>query len=154
MQILIVYLYFLFFHPFHVSVTDVVYKEKKGFEIAIKLFTDDAELAIKNNYAVSTDLTKINEKNKELISRYLASRFYLQIDNKNFKQTFLGYEVENDAIWCYLEVNYSKKITSLAIVNSIFIDTYSDQINLVNYKNKETELSIRFSEKETKKAVF
>jgi hypothetical protein len=150
MKFLFILLFTFVFHPFHVSVTDLVYKEKKGFEIAVKLFTDDAELAIKNNYNTSVDLTKITDEHKKLVEKYVLSRFFLVIDKKAFKPVFIGYEVENDAIWCYLELNYPKKIKSLEVSNSLLIDTYSDQINLVNYN----DLSFRFSEKETKKAIF
>lgn len=143
----------LFLHPFHVSVTDIKFKEeKKSLQVSTRIFMDDLEEALKMEYQLEKyDILekKDDPETKNWIKNYLLKNFKLSSDSKPLDLKFIGFEFESDVVWCYLEVEKIRKIKNLTVENSLLTSTYSDQENLVHLRAYEQVLSRRMNKKNT-----
>jgi len=64
----------------------------------------------------------------------LEQQFKINVDDQDIKFDFIGKETSEDlaAVWCYLEVPHLKSIKKMTISNSILMDIFDDQKNIVN----------------------
>jgi len=127
-------------HPFHVTVSEIYHNQKNhSLEITMKLFVDDFEKAINSIHNPGINLYKdYNEKMaKQFIASYINDHFVVTINNKVIKLNYLGSEIENDAIWCYLESNDIDTVENIQITSKILLDIYDDQMNLVHFEEKD-----------------
>lgn len=136
----------VFAHPFHISLTEIKWNtETEQLEISQKIFWDDLEIAMSGYHDESIDfLNPANkEKLKQQIELYLLAQNQLWVEGKEIRLNFLGYEVEEDAAWFYLESEKLSKPTSIKVKNSLLIDIFPDQKNVVQfYFDKSSPKSI------------
>jgi hypothetical protein len=121
-------------HKFHVSVTQINYlQEKQSLQIISKIFIDDIERLMRERYDKSVTLTNKNEA--EIISfylqRYLNEKLMLTINDEPITLQFIGKEYDNDIMICYLEVEDVKSIETFEIQNTILLELFEDQQNIV-----------------------
>jgi hypothetical protein len=131
----ILILLFSFFHPFFVSVTEVNHNQKnKAIEISSKIFFDDLELEIEKEFNVKFDIIKPTDKAKvnALIADYLKKHLQIKLDGKIYPMNFIGYEIQEDAAWCYLEIPKINKVSKIEINNNILYQLHKEQINMLN----------------------
>jgi hypothetical protein len=123
-------------HPLYISVTEMNYNATdKNLEISCKIFADDLEKTLANNYKAKVDLTTPADKNEasRLVKEYVKSHLLLKVDNKAALLEFVGFEKENDAIWSYFEVkNITTAPKKIDAVNSILYEAYDKEINLMH----------------------
>lgn len=129
-------------HPFHVSKCDVVYSEKeKSLQIAYHIFIDDLEVGLKNLSSDKLYLATPKEKPsaERLIVSYMKSKFVVSVNKKQLAIDFVGREYAPDklAIWCYFEVNQVLTITELSIQNTVLMEVFDDQKNIVHVVGPE-----------------
>ncbi len=122
-------------HPFHVAVCEIEHDEKKKvLQVSNRVFLDDLEETLNKVYNVRLDV--MNPKNYQLrdslIQHYITSRLIITVDGKQKKRKYLGHEIEDDALWCYIEYYGVKKMTRLSVTNTIFFEMYNDQNILVH----------------------
>lgn len=136
-------------HPFFVTVTDVNHNPKsKTIEISIKIFTDDLEKAILNENKTVLDITNPQNKNRadNLIALYLQKHLKVVLNNKFYPINFVGYQITNEAVWCYLETKKKPKIKTISITNTLLLALYPQQINIINFKAEGKEAHIKLDE--------
>ena len=139
-------------HPFHVSVCEVYHNEdNRSIEISMKIFIDDLELSIQNAGERSFKLLDIDPKlvEKAPIEKYLKDKFRIKINGKSTSLSFLGFELDSDAMLCYLEAKKIKKIQNIEINNSIITEVYDDQVNLTHFQYKGEMKSLKASKNDT-----
>src|SRR6476469_3105409 len=124
-----------FFHPFYVSVTEIRHNpQHKTLEISCKLFFDDLEVAIEKENNVKIDI--LNPKDKTLINKliasYLSQHFIVKVNSQNLPIIYVGYEIQGDAAWCYLEANKVEKVNNLEIFDNVFYEIQDSQIHMLN----------------------
>lgn len=134
---------FVFFqalaHPFHVSVSDIKFKEdKKAIQISTRIFLDDLELALQN-YSENPKLDIGDEANWEFINETLKSytleRMKLWDEKgKEYQLNYIGAEIEDDVMWCYIEIEKIKKLKQVKVWNSMLHEVWGDQENLVHFR--------------------
>lgn len=131
----------------HVSVTEIAYDEKdKELEIVSRIFIDDLEASIReakskpelNLLSPGTDTST-----DKLVSEYLLARFKVKLDGKEQKAVYLGHEIENEAILCYVQVPNVKKWKTIEVVNTVVTELYDDQSNLVHVTVRGNVKSLR-----------
>ncbi|WP_224999943.1 DUF6702 family protein [Cesiribacter sp. SM1] len=125
------------FHPLHLSVSEVVLNPKSGsLEISHRIFLDDLEADLQERYGNQIDLINPSDPAlvQELVGSYLNQHFRLQVNGKAVQAQYLGFEVEEDAIWAYMEVPKVRQLSSINVHNSLFFKRFNDQVNLVNVK--------------------
>jgi len=127
-------------HPFHVSVMSVHHSaEESSLQITLKIFADDLEEAMnqegfrKKGQAYIDVLNPQDEQQLNVyVEQYIHQHLSMTVNGKAVKPSFLGQEMEDMAMWCYLEVTDVEKIKSLKVKSSIMTEIFDDQINIVH----------------------
>lgn len=133
-------------HDFHTSISRVDYNAKeKSFEISIRVFTDDLEKALSKDNGGQKFVVLDNDKNDPYVEKYIRKHFALIAASKQKKTyAYIGKEQEADATWVYVEVPCSEAITGFSMQNSIMLDLFDDQVNLVNFNYQGQKKSYIF----------
>lgn len=136
-----------FFHPLHVSVTEIKFDGKdKELEITARIFLDDLEEAIRQERKqASLDITNPGAglTTDALVSTYLTKRLTAKVDGKPVVIKYLGHEIEGDAIVVYAYAPNVKKIKSIEVHHSTITEVYEDQSNLVHITLGDKTRSLR-----------
>lgn len=138
-------------HKFYVSVTEVAYAESKNrIEITTRIFIDDLEKGLEKKYKKKINLATKEEipEAKDFIKGYLNQRFQANVNNKTAEVVFLGAEVENDVLICYLKIDFSEKITTFELYNNLLTEIYADQQNLIHTNINNTKRSFLLTKSE------
>ena len=146
-MITLFYSFLLFLHPIHLSVSEINYSEKdKALQITSRIFLDDLELSIQNELnEKELDLLEPGKgrTTQQLINDYVTKRLTIKLDGKIQKLNFLGFEREDPAVICYIEIKNVKKFKSIEIKNDVIMETHHDQSNLVHVTYKGPVKSLR-----------
>ena len=143
-------------HPFYISVCQVDHNPDSGaVELAFRIFTDDLEQALE---AMGTDRLRLGtereaEKADLYIGRYLARHVEIEIDGQPVSAVFLGKEVDTDAIWCYLEVENIPLLNTMTMTNTLLLETFEDQVNLVHVNANGQKKSLVFNGQHVKQTL-
>ena len=130
-----IFILFTFLHPFYVSVTDISHNQKtKSLEISSKIFFDDLESDIEKENNLRIDILKPQNKDliNDLISKYLKKHIQIKVNGKITSLKYLGYEIQEEAIWCYLEASNINKVSTIEIDNHVLYNLHKEQINMMN----------------------
>lgn len=125
------------FHPFYVSVTNIDYNEtSKSLELSCRIFFDDLETGIRPVAFPDLDIAnpKTNEKARvdSLVKQYLQKHLRVLVNDKPVALKYLGYRIEEDAAWCFLEAADVAKPKGLKVYNSILFDQFENQSNIIH----------------------
>ena len=132
-------------HSFYISISDVNYdKENQNIQISSRIFADDLEKALQNKYDHKADLLNNLTQSSDFIARYMEENFLVDINHKELKLNYLGAELEDDAVWIYLESKKVRKIKFISIRNTALQEIYEGQKNMikVNIKNEIKSLKL------------
>ncbi len=124
-------------HKFYVSTT--IIEENilsNSIEITIKIFSDDLETVLQKS---STDPIflgdeKENEHTDEWIEAYVKKHFNVEFNDRSFEMRYLGKEVEFDLSFLYFEIAPNPGFTSLKIRNTLMMDEFAEQVNIVHLR--------------------
>lgn len=147
-----------FLHPLHVSNTEIAFNNKqKSVEIVCKLFTDDFEDALRKQNKTKIDLTAagLHKEMDVVIKKYMESHLQIKINNQKGVLSYIGYEIDREAVKVYLEIENVKPFDKLNIDNRILCDYFDDQMNIVHVElfgkrksgslyNPNTQLEFKF----------
>lgn len=135
--------HFLWSHPVHVSVTNIEFNiEKRGFLISFKIFYDDLETSILQTTQKKVSFKeKVSENDLSLAKNYIVNNFNIKVNEKELKSKlkFATFNKNHEAIWLYFTLPFRSEIKIVEIQNSILMNLYDDQTNLIIIKYKETE---------------
>jgi len=126
-----------FVHPFYFSLTQIDHNpQTESLEITLKLFTTDIEQALEAQGTGSLFLGEEKEAKEadRYIQTYLAQHLQLKVDGELKQYDFLGKEVELDVVWCYVEVLAVPELKELEIKNTLLIEFFEEQQNVVQIK--------------------
>lgn len=136
-------------HEYHASVTQMQYNAKERvFEVSIRMFTDDLEKTLtKENGGQRVMFDKKYEKiNDQLLEKYIRKHFSVTTPQKQIKSfNYVGHETEADAQWVYIELPYAEPFRGGILQQSVLMDTFDDQVNLVtvNYNTQKKTFLFR-----------
>lgn len=147
MRLNLILIFFLFlglssfknYHKFYVSVTEIEHNENaQSLQIISRVFTDDLENLLRTRYDPSVRLGKEVETEEvdTLISKYLQQKFNIEVDGREVKHTLLGKEYENDMTVFYIEVPEVENFNRIKVKNTVLMDLFEDQKNLIHVENK------------------
>ena len=142
-------------HDFHTSLTQMQFNAKdKTFEISVRVFTDDFEKAlILENNGQKVELAN-NDKYDPLIERYIRKHFSLTNPQKQRKAfNYLGHETEADAQWIYLEMPYNDPFRGAQLQQTVLMELFDDQVNLVNFQYLTQKKTVVFRKNQTVQEV-
>jgi hypothetical protein len=144
-------------HPFHVSVVEINHNgADKTLEISCKIFTDDFEKVLAQNYKTKVDLINTPATDRKrvdtLVKKYISEHLSLTANGRPVSFNYLGFEHENDAVFSYLQVDGVASVKKIGVANKIMYDFFNDQINLMhvtvggNRKSSKLDYPASFAE--------
>jgi len=142
-------------HPIHVSVTEINHNAAdKTLEISVRIFTDDFEKVLAQNYKTRVDLINPDKKAMDkLVSDYIKTNLTIRADSKPVNFSYLGFEKEDEVINSYLQVDNITTVTKIELVDKLMHDLFTDQTNLIHVTvgGKRKSMKLDYPDKE---AVF
>ncbi len=121
-------------HKYYLSLTQVnINSQKHSLDVSCKLFMDDLEQELEKSTGKKVDLSiSKDQATEKLLADYLEKNFMINVGGELQKLQFLGFEVENDAVWCYSEVHVFKGKGTISILNTLLYENFPEQSNLMN----------------------
>ncbi len=124
-----------YLHPFHMGVCEIAYdRNTKALQVTQKLFVDDLEEALMKYSQENFDITKKENKARtlQLLEKYSRDNVKFVINEKPKEYQFLGFEIEQESLWFYLEITKIRNPVSIKITNTLLFDTFNDQANIIH----------------------
>ena len=122
-------------HDFHVSITEINHNaQRQSLEVTIKIFSDDIERSFRALGAGELRLGDAKElpNADSLLFAYLQNRLTIKVNGKAKSSTWVGKEVELDALWCYFEIKDCADFHALEATNRILTEVFQDQANVMH----------------------
>ncbi|MBN1414599.1 MAG: hypothetical protein JW973_05830 [Bacteroidales bacterium] len=139
------------FHPVHISYTNVDIDTKTGdIQLIMKFFSDDLCLLFYHLYDHEIMLESDKEMNPgdvDKLSKYLLGAFIIRkVDEKPVKFEFIRKEQNEESIWLYFHGKFIwNNPGKILIMNTLLLDVFEDQTNLVLLTAKQTEKGYSFN---------
>lgn len=129
--------------------------EKKMLQITTRIFVDDLDKALEKKYNKKFFLgtNKETAESVDLLKKYLAENFYLKVDGQSKAMNFLSKEMDGDVLVCYLNAKEISKIKTIEVNNSILIESFPEQQNIVHINAFNVKKSFLFTETSTKEVL-
>jgi hypothetical protein len=127
-------------HPFFVSVIEAEYFKKENMVgISCKIFTDDLENALKKSSGQPVDIIKGDKTtNRQKMMAFFPKHVKVKINNKAYNYEVLGYEIDKDAAFVFLEIKNVGEPKQFEINTDLLYDLDKSQVNLIHFiKNGE-----------------
>ena len=143
-------------HKFYMAIYQINYApEKKMLQVTSRIFVDDLDKTLEKKYNrkffLGTD--KETAESIDLLKKYLAESFTVKVNGQPKTMNFLSKEMDGDVLVCYLNVRDISKISSLEIYNSVLIETFPEQQNIVHVAAFGNKKSFLFTETSTKQVL-
>lgn len=142
-----------FKHPFYLSVSDLKYNaHEKAIQGTVRLFVNDLESALKKSKGKTVDLINTNDtaQIKKTLNEYLVNHFSLKLNKQLKPFIVLGYEVEQESIWIYIEFRKCSLPKTVEIENTLLYDYIKSQTNIVHLEVKGKTKSLKVNCPESK----
>ena len=122
-------------HPFFVSVTEISHNAKEAqMEISSRMFADDFENTLKSEYKTSVDVSNPKDIKQldKIVNDYLQKHLQLKINGRSVTMRFLGFEKENESVWCYMQVDSVPQVKKLEVVNHLLYELNNTQMSIMH----------------------
>ena len=131
----------VFSHQFFLTTTELRLSDnQKNLEITIQTFTHDVEALLKKADFNLANLGSERE-NKDIddfIIDYLSDNFIIQ----DYYWRYLGKKIDGDFTLFFLEIDKFNSPSNVSVFNTIFMDMYQKQQNIMNvYGTKNVQSS-------------
>lgn len=126
------------FIDFHSSMTKVDYNSANGvLRFTTKMKASDLQSALKTN---------INSNNfDEQAKRYVSRNIQVSVNGSAVQLVFTGSQVSGESVWVYYESSGVGNINTIQIKNTLLLNEFANQMNIVNiaYKGKQKTMTFR-----------
>ncbi len=130
-------------HPVHVALTSIEYRdEQQQFTVSFKIFWDDLEKVIAEKYNVGLKLEKPGEnpEEKKYLDKYIKENFRFVVNgDREINLEYDHKKINETAIWLYFKGEWKEPVHRIYIYNTVMMDMYGDQTDLVIFKYGEYE---------------
>jgi hypothetical protein len=134
-------------HPIFVSVIEIEHNAKeKSLEVTCRIFTDDFEKTLREEFKKPVDLLKENaaQAMNPLVSQYIMQHLKIAVNGKTVSMQFKGFEPVEEAIYSYFEVDGVNAVQTIDIDDDILYSYKKEQMGIihvtVNGERKSTRL--------------
>lgn len=122
---------------FYSSMTKVDYVEgSKTLKFTTKMNTEHVSKAININPNTAGFEAEVK--------KYVNNRFSVSVNGASQKLTFTGSQVNGESVWVYFEAGGISSVNSLKINNSVLLETFPKQVNIVNIAYKGNQKTMTF----------
>lgn len=145
----------LYFHPFHISVTSIYFAdEEKSLQITAKIFADDLEEALNPTDAIASAYIDVLNPKKQteldsIVQDYLHQHLTFTVNGHSIQPKYLGFEREDLTMWCYLEATGIEDLESVKVQNTMLLNTFDDQVNIVHIRANGVVKSMKLAQNAT-----
>jgi hypothetical protein len=133
-------------HAYHASILELkLNPQKQQVELALKVFTDDFERALSQGLPKSVNLR--DASTLPLAELYVHQHLKLSMPagarqpRRPLDVQFLGLQPEKDAYWLYAKVPLPRPTQELLLNQSMLLELFSDQMNIVNAEGNGKKIS-------------
>lgn len=136
-------------HKFYVSITQVQFvPSKKRIEITSRIFLDDLNKVLEKKYQkkILTSTKTVSNEEQLILKKYLNDHFKIKVNGQSKAYQFHIVELEEDVAVVYLSVQEVKSVLQLDIQNSLLMDLYADQQNIMHFTGNGEKKSLNFTE--------
>lgn len=154
--ILLIPLFAFTMHKYYLSSTKIEYKkESKTIQITMRFFIDDLQETINSTYSKDVELALPNEPKEidSLINNYISKKLEVIINTNKKAFSFLGKEYNNDEIYIYLEIENVELINSIEIKNSMLMEIFSEQQNIIKLYINDTKKTFLLTKQKDKDSL-
>lgn len=132
-----------FAHKYFVSLTELsINPVTKQLEVIHTLTAHDLENEIADKQQIN--FSPAHNQYQEIIYQYLAQHFEIKYKNKRVHLKNIGIERIKGKLIIYQENKNQFFLNGLLVKNDLLVDTYSKQINTVNYQDAAINGSLTF----------
>jgi len=134
-------------HDIHLSVTEISIDGSGKMEISIRIFLDDLLLAC--GLSPGEPLPSDYSSSDELIEKYLEENFMVYSNDKLMKFEFTDSYSDDLAVGIELSIseNNIDEINNYTLKNTILLEQFDDQMNLVNIDWDGRKSALSFDKK-------
>jgi hypothetical protein len=134
-------------HTYHSSILELrINPQQQQVELALKVFTDDLENALSKGRPQHLSLQ--DPRALPLADAYLRDHLALALPYTSSRQPrlpltlkFVGMQPEKDAYWLYAKATLPRAATAVWLQNTVMLDLFSDQMNIVNAESRDKKVS-------------
>lgn len=132
-------------HPLHLSITNILYENGK-LSIRMKSFRDDWEVGYFHFHGKTVDFTDPGQREIPWFNEYLNQSFRISLEKEapGLSIEIESIYLEEDAMTIEMIAEVPSSPNSLYIYNTLLIDIYPDQTNLVIFVSGKKETGIKF----------
>lgn len=132
-------------HPYYVTVCQIDHNvETRALEITFKFFTDDLELALREEGDDEVRLLRgssADDADAHVLA-YLQKKFGLSVNEQPAELLYVGKEVGLDTTYVYVEALNTPSLSQVALRSSILIDLFEDHSTIVHVRTVGLEKSL------------
>ncbi|MCG9880627.1 MAG: hypothetical protein MH472_08510 [Bacteroidia bacterium] len=133
-------------HPFYLSVTELTVQSKQGLvQASCKIFTDDLQLALFQMHGKSVNLEIKSKQNDSLLSVFAQRSLEVYTGKNQVKMGYLGYEIEEEAVWFYLEGSAKNISNEIKVINQFLCKSIPTQSNVIHCTYNQTRKSYKLN---------
>lgn len=132
-------------HKFYTAIYQIEFvPKKKMIQITTRIFYDDLNEAMgaKNHKRTFVGTEKETPEDLVVLKKYLAEKFIIKVNGQSKPMNFISKEVEDNVLICYLSIKEITKIKTLEVENTIIMEKYSEQQNIIqaNFNGEKQSL--------------
>lgn len=132
------------FHPFYISVSEIkINPSQKTVELSCKLFTDDIQEELHQEYKQAIHLSNISPDNQSKLEKYVQQHVKIYAGAQAISLHCIGYEIEEEAVWVYLEGQVPNTSHNFSVNNTLLCESLQGQTNIVHFTYNNTKKSAR-----------
>jgi len=142
-------------HPFRISVCSINHASaENSLQITVKIFADDLEEALNQpSVAAASYIDVLNPPDPAqldaIVHEYLDEHLVFTVNEQAAEPQFLGFEREDLTMWCYLEITGITDLKKVKVLNTLLLNTFDDQVNIVHVKANDTVKSMKLAHNQT-----
>jgi hypothetical protein len=134
-------------HPFYVSITTINYQaDRQHVEVSSRMFYDDLEKALFEANGIKINLIHPTDRSlvDSALANYLNGNLLLTVDGAPTSLRYLGYEIEEDVAWCFLESRQKiKSVKKLDIDCRLLYEQFNTQSNIFHVSVNKLRKSLK-----------
>ncbi len=147
-KLLIIGIWLLATHPVHVTLLSIEYSNySNSFNVFLRVYYDDFLLDYKA-FANETPDFYVTRKTKQTIdsfSRYLKEKIQIVAENQNLDFKITDMTLTDNELSIYLQYLNPGKPTRVMVRNTILVNIYNDQSNLLIFKYADFEEGVKLT---------
>lgn len=138
-------------HKYYVAVFQVEYaSKKKELQITARIFLDDLEKELNNKYKKTFYLGDKRELpvTGDYLQKYFSEKVKFTLNGKPKTIKFLGKDIEDDVVICYITVPAGEAVKTLYVKNTTLFESFPDQQNYIHIKINSNKKSLLLTNEE------